>query len=846
VSKQRGFWGIVALILVALVGSVGAGIEVSRPAAAQTAVEAGYRDYSFEGTGAPTAEKPQSKLWFNDGSWWGVLWDPVSDDYHIYRFDWQSNSWSDTGTLVDPRHNAKADALWDGTYLYVASAPNSTSTSDQNAYLRRYSYDASTKKYSLNSGFPVKVASGVIEAIVLDKDTTGKLWVTYTQGSKVYVNNSGGSDTSWSTPFVLPVSGTSVTADDISSVIAFDGKIGVMWSNQIDDAIYFAIHKDGDPNTTWQESRTAIQGPNSADDHLNIKSVQADASGKIYAAVKTAMDETGSPSAPLVLLLERDRDGNWNNYVFGRAKEDHTRPMVILDEEHRDIYMFATAPISPGGVIYYKKTSMDNILFEEGLGTPFIQSSTDTRINNPTSTKQNVTGASGILMLAADDSTDYYLHNTISLGGGDRTPPETTIVSGPSGTVTSAAASFTFSSSEESSTFECSLDGAAFATCVSPQEYADLSDGTHTFRVRATDAAGNTDPSPASRSWAVDTTAPTVGSVSPQDGATGVALWANVEATFSEAMDPATLTTGTFTLARQDLLGLLSTPVSATVTYDAASKKATLNPDANLQVGATYTAIVKGGSSGAKDAAGNPLAADKIWSFTTTTSADTTAPTVQPPAERFPADTSTGGTSVPVEIKWSATDSESAIVEYQLQQSSNGGGTFSNVSLSSATSTSKVIQLTPGKTYQYRVRARDAAGNLSDWAHGPRFVISAIQETNSAVAYAGTWTQAAVSSANGGGVKYATGAGDTATFTFTGREVAWLAARGPDRGRAEVWLDGAKVANVDLYRKSGTQWRRMVFATGFLDPSATHTLEVRVSGTAGRPRVDVDAFFTIK
>jgi hypothetical protein len=324
-----------------------------------------------------------------------------------------------------------------------------------------------------------------------------------------------------------------------------------------------------------------------------------------------------------------------------------------------------------------------------------------------------------------------------------------------------------------------------------------------------------------------------------------VAVSSNVTATFSEAMDPATLTTSTFTLAKSDLLGLLSTPESATVTYDAASKKATLNPNANLEVGATYTATVKGGSSGAKDAAGNPLVSDRVWSFTATTSADTTAPTVQPPAERFPADTSTGGTSVPVEIRWSATDSENAVVEYQVEQSSNGGSTFSAVSLSSATSTSKVIQLTPGRTYQYRVRAKDAVGNLSDWTYGPKFVIKPFQETDSAIAYTGTWTQQTASSAYGGGVKYATGAGDKATFTFTGREVAWLAARGPDRGRAEVWLDGAKVADVDLFRKSNAQWRRMVFATGSLDPTATHTLEVIVSGTTGRPRVDVDAFFTI-
>ncbi len=112
---------------------------------------------------------------------------------------------------------------------------------------------------------------------------------------------------------------------------------------------------------------------------------------------------------------------------------------------------------------------------------------------------------------------------------------------------------------------------------------------------------------------AADATPPTVSSVAPADGATNVAPTDNVEATFSEDMDASTLTTSTFTLTKQGS----STAVAAAVSYDSATDKATLNPDANLEGNTTYTATVKGGSSGVKDAAGNPLGADKVWSFTT-------------------------------------------------------------------------------------------------------------------------------------------------------------------------------------------------------------------------------------
>jgi hypothetical protein len=65
----------------------------------------------------PTAAKTQAKLWFNDGTWWGVLFDGSSEEHHIYRYDRTKDAWSDTGTLVDARNSFRADTLWDGSHL---------------------------------------------------------------------------------------------------------------------------------------------------------------------------------------------------------------------------------------------------------------------------------------------------------------------------------------------------------------------------------------------------------------------------------------------------------------------------------------------------------------------------------------------------------------------------------------------------------------------------------------------------------------------------------------------------------------------------------------------------------
>jgi hypothetical protein len=85
----------------------------------------------------------------------------------------------------------------------------------------------------------------------------------------------------------------------------------------------------------------------------------------------------------------------------------------------------------------------------------------------------------------------------------DTTPPDTTITSNPPEVSTSTTASFSFVSSETGSTFACSLDGNAFSSCASPQTYSNLSTGSHTFRVRAIDAAGNFDTTPASYTWTI-------------------------------------------------------------------------------------------------------------------------------------------------------------------------------------------------------------------------------------------------------------------------------------------------------------------------------------------------------
>lgn len=120
----------------------------------------------------------------------------------------------------------------------------------------------------------------------------------------------------------------------------------------------------------------------------------------------------------------------------------------------------------------------------------------------------------GLQIMSAEGVTKPVLEVVLagSTGGGsDTTPPDTTITGGPSGDTTATSASFNFTSTETGSTFECKLDTGTYASCTSPKAYSGLAVGSHTFTVRATDAAGNVDASPATRTWNITTTTPPAG-----------------------------------------------------------------------------------------------------------------------------------------------------------------------------------------------------------------------------------------------------------------------------------------------------------------------------------------------
>jgi len=234
----------------------------------------------------------------------------------------------------------------------------------------------------------------------------------------------------------------------------------------------------------------------------------------------------------------------------------------------------------------------------------------------------------------------------------DVTPPTVTSVSpinDATGVPSSAAVSVTFSEAMDAATINASTvvlrltssgsvvsgtvsyNAATMTATFTPSVGLTFSTGyTVVVTTDAKDVAGNPLTSAFTSAFATtgapDTTAPTVLSVEPGDGAVDVAITAAVSVSFSEAMNPATINGTTVTLKN---LGT-SAAVPATVAYDVGTKTATLTPSSSLSFGSAYGLTVNGSASdlAGNDLAGNDLAGTFASSFTTTSAPDVTPPNV--------------------------------------------------------------------------------------------------------------------------------------------------------------------------------------------------------------------------
>lgn len=361
---------------------------------------------------APSTHKNQSKLFFADGRWWGVLHEPITREARIMWLDWATQRWHDTGVVVDERSFARADVLFQDDRLYVTSAGDSTSAAHA-IRVSTFDYDRVTERWSLRPDFPVTVNNTGVESSVIERADDGELWVAYVENGFLSVSHATGDQHVWATPYRPVVTGTEVAIDQVG-MVAVRGEVILLWSNQNDEAIYATSHRDGEPDEAWTPPTTILQGLRLADNHVNFKSLP---DGRLFAAIKTSLDTVpgAQPGWDQILLISRV-EGRWSSQQVGQIRDRHTRPIVVLDSEDDQALVFATTPNS-GGTIVMKRAPFEQPRFPTGKGVEVIVTTPDARTNNATSTKQPVNAATGLVVLASDDESGRYIHLAASLGG---------------------------------------------------------------------------------------------------------------------------------------------------------------------------------------------------------------------------------------------------------------------------------------------------------------------------------------------------------------------------------------------------------------------------------------------
>lgn len=382
----------------------------------------------------PTVTMAESKLWFHDGTWFAAMLktgEPSSGgapDADVVIHERVGTDWVPTSTVLDARSTSKQDVVSVGNTLYVLShkkvdvATGEVQTTVSNmTRLAKLTYNPATGAYTPVSGFPKTVNPYVVESMTMDVDSTGALWVAWAQQGQVLWQRSTDGGATWSDPTALTVAHASPTTDDIASLVAFGDRVGIMWGDQAgaDDGYWFTSTAAGSGAVTWSATETAFAGANRGDDHISLKSV----GGQVVAAVKTRVGLSGNA---LIALLTRSATGTWTATNAWAGTTEATRPIVAVDTSNQVVHLFAAVPngdISSQQGVYTKSTPLAAPTFTPGSdGTPAM-----TRpggdIADVTTTKQGVTAASDLVVLAADTLTQRYWSTAIAIDPPPDVPP---------------------------------------------------------------------------------------------------------------------------------------------------------------------------------------------------------------------------------------------------------------------------------------------------------------------------------------------------------------------------------------------------------------------------------------
>jgi VCBS repeat-containing protein len=227
---------------------------------------------------------------------------------------------------------------------------------------------------------------------------------------------------------------------------------------------------------------------------------------------------------------------------------------------------------------------------------------------------------------------------------------------------------------------------------------------------------------------------------------------------------------------------------------------------------------------------------DATGSLIVSVTRDATAPVVTKPVVTIGEGSIAA--RIPVKVSWTASDAGVGVTEIKVQASMDG---LAFTDLYTGVGTTTTASLLGGHSYRFRVLAIDAEGNASAYLTSDARALAVTVAASTSVTYAiNAWN---IFRPTGAHVyNYSSVLGNSASYTFTGREIVWVGPRSAKSGKANVYIDGVKVSTVDLYRATGFSGQQL-YKKAFLS-SGTHTIRIVVA-EAGK-WVSLDEFVVLK
>jgi hypothetical protein len=350
------------------------------------------------GPAGGTEQKMQSKLWFNDGFWWALVSDGTGQGILKLEngaFARQPNP----NTLADERQSSRADVLWDGTYLYVLLWHPTVPRFSQ------YSYNSATQTYTRLPGFPITFPIANSNTMVLDKDSTGRLFVSFNLNLAIHVIWSTSADhRQWNTTGIELDHGG--IANDKAGTIAFGGnKVGVFYGNRTTNTFAFRVHQDSAPPETWGPPEIVDSGLDHIDDHFNLKAAP---DGRVFAVDKDNHNH--------IHLFVRSVTGAWKLAASDINQGAATRPSLLLDMSNNMLRVFYTDWTTRPYCIRTASAPLASLVF--GSPQVYLSSPSGSFLDNVTATKQVVTAETGLAVMANSPASAFWGFQNLDL-----TPP---------------------------------------------------------------------------------------------------------------------------------------------------------------------------------------------------------------------------------------------------------------------------------------------------------------------------------------------------------------------------------------------------------------------------------------